>query len=91
MLLIDLGGPPTEVEVPSRYGLRDVNDNMVFETAIYGAGDYLVTHDRDLLELRHHVAQYIKNHHVAILRDTRVIDDENGFLYGVAFCRGGSG
>jgi len=92
--LIDLGEPEADVEeyllgigsgaemVTLRHqtmGLRDVNDDMLLETAIYGRADYLVTYDKDLHELTPLVAAYVARHGVSILRDARRSSNERDF------------
>jgi len=72
--LVDLGEPTADVEdylvdigsgaelVPishQRMGVRDLNDDMLLETAICGRADYLVTYDKDLHELTPSVAAYV--------------------------------
>jgi putative PIN family toxin of toxin-antitoxin system len=86
-LIVDWDQPQADVEeylftivsgalfIPIHYqtmGLRDVNDNMLLETAIYGSADYLVTYDPDLHVLTPHVADYVARHRLTILRDTRL-------------------
>ncbi len=60
-------------------GLRDATDDVVLETAIVGRADYLVMYDKDLLELKPSVAEYVERHGLRILRDTRVHEGEVDF------------
>ncbi len=52
-------------------GCRDPKDDPFIETAINGRAEYLVTRDKRLLVLSHHVDAYVKARGVTILRDAR--------------------
>lgn len=52
-------------------GCRDPEDDPFIETAINGRADYLVTRDKRLLKLPHHVDAYVKARGITILRDVR--------------------
>lgn len=60
-------------------GCRDPKDDPFLETAINGRAQYLVTRDKRLLHLQHHVDKYVKARGVIILRDARQDPNENDF------------
>jgi putative PIN family toxin of toxin-antitoxin system len=60
-------------------GCRDPKDDPFIETAINGHAEYLVTRDKRLLTLPHHVDTYVKARGVTIVRDVRRDPDEPDF------------
>ena len=82
-LVEHLGLPPDDVEefvalvcaiaevAPIRHqvmGCEDPDDDPVLETALAGRADFVVTRDRRLLELPHHVDRFLERIGVRVIR-----------------------